>query len=40
MNAKGRESLDRLAAELKELSKDPDLIRNRYDRFRRLGVTK
>ncbi len=29
-----------LAAELKELSKDPDLIRKRYDRFRKLGVTK
>ena len=29
-----------LANELKHLSKDPDLIQKRYDRFRKLGVTK
>lgn len=29
-----------LANELKNLSKDPDLIQKRYDRFRKLGVTK
>ena len=29
-----------LGKELKGLSKDPDLIQKRYDRFRKLGVTK
>ena len=29
-----------LEKELKNLSKDPDLIQKRYDRFRKLGVTK
>ena len=29
-----------LANELEALSKDPDLIQKRYDRFRKLGVTK
>ena len=29
-----------LTNELKDLSKDPDLIQKRYDRFRKLGVTK
>ncbi len=29
-----------LANELKHLSQDPDLIQKRYDRFRKLGVTK
>lgn len=29
-----------LEKELKQLSEDPDLIQKRYDRFRKLGVTK
>ena len=29
-----------LADELQILEKDPDLIQKRYDRFRRLGVTR
>ena len=29
-----------LASELKELSRDPDLISKRYDRFRQIGQVK